>query len=1188
LSGGTAEYQVYTLRHKQAAEVEKMLTQILPGLGTTTQLAADPRANQILLRGPESAHQAARQLIQSVDHAEPATVASPAIVRMYPCPADRQAEVTTRLQAQWANRDDVRVASNTHAGQLFVLAPPEIHDTIARQLAASAVPAAPMAQPAPAMPMAPAIPAPAASPAAPFVGLTQVRVEQIEGVLFQLLGSRLVAMPNPLPNGAQYVFIDASGKRLELAIDRTRNGITVIGAEPLVGQFVRLVHHLDQPASPGKTQRIVPVHRADPAKVEQAVKAYRTGGRDEGSMSPKGGSGSNDTQLRGAIGLVGYMFQPADAAQGSAVQPAVGTAATAATPVVPATTSGVPVPLRNVASDVEVEVLPDLDVIILRGREQDVAELTRIIEELERLSAETQPMIEVCPLQHVGGDALTALIARVQDSLLGGLQGRVSITPLGKPNALLLIGWGDAVRAAKELITRLDQPVAADSQFKVFPLKHAPANTARTTVQEIFASRTGLASRVQVSADVRTNSLLVQASPRDLVEAEAIIQNLDRGESASIHQTRIYKLKNTLATDLATTIQAAIAASRGSTTSTATTAAATAAGGKSSTLELVTVDPTGRKVLKSGILADVQITADPHLNTLIISAPAESIELVVALIQQLDVPVATAQIKVFRIINGDASSLVMMLRSLLLRPESAGTTTAAPLPLSQDESTLAPLRFSVDTRTNCIIAVGGSSDLRIVEALLLRLDQQDVAERRNAVYRLKNAPALDVATAINEFLRSERQLHQSGTGLTSASQQMESEVVVVPEQVSNALIVSATPRYYQKIADLIEKLDEQPPQVLIQVVIAEVKLGNYDEFGLELGLQDSVLFDRGVLSDIVTTTSTITNASGTAIGNNQTIQSATTTPGYNFNNGNALGNSGTASSSSHLVGGQSISNFGVGRNSSKTGYSGLVLSASSESVSVLLRAMQELSCMRVISRPQIMTLDNQPAYVQVGQRVPRITGSAINNVGQMNTVALENVGIILGVTPRISPEGLVVMEVDAEKSEIDTTTNGTEVAISQGEPIYSPYVNVTTAQTTVSASSGQTIIMGGLITKNNEQIDRRVPWLADIPVLGYLFRYKSNYMDRKELLIILTPHVVRNKADEERVRQLETSRMHWCLRDMQQIHGDMGDSAPQNVPTVYPDTNPRGIVSDEPQPISEASKPAEPVFPPVPKSPESK
>ena len=112
------------------------------------------------------------------------------------------------------------------------------------------LPATPMAQAAPMAPMVQATPAPAASSGAPFVAITQVRVEQIEGVLFQLLGSRLVAMPNPLPNGAQYVFIDASGKRLELSIDRARNGIAVSGPEPLAGQFVRLVRHLRSAGHP--------------------------------------------------------------------------------------------------------------------------------------------------------------------------------------------------------------------------------------------------------------------------------------------------------------------------------------------------------------------------------------------------------------------------------------------------------------------------------------------------------------------------------------------------------------------------------------------------------------------------------------------------------------------------------------------------------------------------------------------------------------------------------------------------------------------------------------------------------------------------------------------------------------------------------------------------------------------------
>ncbi|MFN9914110.1 MAG: secretin N-terminal domain-containing protein, partial [Pirellulaceae bacterium] len=89
---------------------------------------------------------------------------------------------------------------------------------------------------------------------------------------------------------------------------------------------------------------------------------------------------------------------------------------------------------------------------------------------------------------------------------------------------------------------------------------------------------------------------------------------------------------------------------------------------------------------------------------------------------------------------------------------------------------------------------------------------------------------------------------------------LEREVVVVPEPVQNKLILSATPRYYDEIAQLIQRLDEQPPQVMIQVMIAEILLGNTDEFGIEMGIQDSVLFDRSLLGNLVTTTAT-TNTS---------------------------------------------------------------------------------------------------------------------------------------------------------------------------------------------------------------------------------------------------------------------------------------------------------------------------------------
>ena len=218
----------------------------------------------------------------------------------------------------------------------------------------------------------------------------------------------------------------------------------------------------------------------------------------------------------------------------------------------------------------------------------------------------------------------------------------------------------------------------------------------------------------------------------------------------------------------------------------------------------------------------------------------------------------------------------------------------------------------------------------------------------------------------------------------------------------------------------------------------------------------------------------------------QNILGATNQPGFNFNN-QPLGNSGStqALANPSQVGAQGLSSFGVGRTNSTLGYGGLVLSASSEAVSVLIRALQQTQRMEVLSRPQVMTLDNQPAFVQVGQRVPRITGSTLTQVGQQNNIVLENVGLILGVTPRISPDGRVVMEVDAEKSQLGNIADGIPVTTSGGVVINSPTIELATAQTTVSAIDGETIVIGGLITKSTSDHQPPRALLERCPPVGH-------------------------------------------------------------------------------------------------------
>jgi type II secretory pathway component GspD/PulD (secretin) len=264
------------------------------------------------------------------------------------------------------------------------------------------------------------------------------------------------------------------------------------------------------------------------------------------------------------------------------------------------------------------------------------------------------------------------------------------------------------------------------------------------------------------------------------------------------------------------------------------------------------------------------------------------------------------------------------------------------------------------------------------------------------------------------------------------------------------------------------------------------------------------------------------------------------------------------------VGAQSLSSFAVGRVNPALGFGGMVLSASSDSVSMLLRALQESRRLEVLSRPQIMALDNLEGRAFVGEIVPIVSEVIIDTLGRPQIIPEPvEVGLLLRVRPRISPDDLVVMEVQAQKSELGPIDQGIPIAIAaNGDPIRVPRINSINAQTTVSAVSGQTVVLSGLLTKRDEDLHRRVPLLADIPLVGDLFRYDSHIQVKRELLIILTPHVIRSRQDAEIVKQVESARMSWCLSDVVDLHGPAGlrsrtdPIGAAEAETVYPQAAP--------------------------------
>ncbi|MGV2974286.1 type II secretion system secretin GspD [Roseibium alexandrii] len=186
---------------------------------------------------------------------------------------------------------------------------------------------------------------------------------------------------------------------------------------------------------------------------------------------------------------------------------------------------------------------------------------------------------------------------------------------------------------------------------------------------------------------------------------------------------------------------------------------------------------------------------------------------------------------------------------------------------------------------------------------------------------------------------------------------------------------------------------------------------------------------------------------------------------------------------------------------------------------IALNALSSITDVNIISSPNLMVLDNRKAVLQIGDQVPIATQSAVNTNNDnsvINTIELKDTGIILSVTPRVNDSGRVILDITQEVSDVvRTTTSG----------IDSPTIRQRKVTTTVVVNDGDSLALGGLIQKRDELTKAQVPVLGDVPVVGNLFKHKENTERRTELLILITPHVIRdfreaNDVTEEFRQQL--------------------------------------------------------------------
>lgn len=912
-----------------------------------------------------------------------------------------------------------------------------------------------------------------------------------------------------------------------IGIDQGNNDLLVESVRDRADHLVRLIGEMDRPEPPpgGETVKLVP---------DQGLPVTAT-------------KNLNDQVHRLAAMQQAAGVQPPESGRGN---PAGGNS-------VQNPDGSTTMILRG---DVDVQSIPDLGIIILKGNEEDVAKIAAIINRLEQLSVGSLPDIHLVPLEFVNSEAMAALLTTVYDRLSelrergnNNEQQSIAVIPIVQPNAILILAPEAEMEGIQSLLAKLDTQLDPESEFKVIPLRNAIASQVVTTLESFYQEREGLGARVRAIADVRTNSIVVQGRANDLKEVTKLIDQIDSDEPGSVHRVQFFQLYHAQAEALAEVLNAALQAV--SNPPQQTTGGGGGFGGfggnqgaqelrdsKSIALEFLSSDGNAR-LIRSGILVDVRVTADVRSNQIMVTAPESSMGLMAALIRQMDgKPTATAEIKVFALENADAQQSVDLLTSIFENQNQEDQLGVQISGAEDAASSLIPVQFSADLRTNTIVAVGSAEALSVVHAILLRLDTDDTRKRTTQVIPLRNAPVELVSAAILDFLAQQQALQDSQDDLISNIERLRQEVVVAPDTNGNALIVSASPEYFSEIAQIIRELDATPPQVVIQALLVEVQLDNTDEFGVELGFQDPLLFSRSIINsidDIVTLTQTTTQNNTQTT--NQTVISQNPTPGFLFNNTTSpLGNNvDPAATNPSTIGTQGISNFSLGRQNSDLGFGGFVFSAQSEAVSVLIRALAAKRTVHVLSRPQIRTTHNNLATIQVGSEVPVVNGVVVTENIVTPTIEQRNTGIILEVTPRITPDGTIAMEVYAEKSSLSDAGVPVFTDATTGNTIQSQIRDVSIADTTVSVPNGQTIVIGGMITKTDETLERKVPWLGDMPIVGRAFRFDGTNTRRTELLIFLTPRIIFNDTDSEMIKQVESERLHFIESEAEEIHGPL-------------------------------------------------
>lgn len=490
------------------------------------------------------------------------------------------------------------------------------------------------------------------------------------------------------------------------------------------------------------------------------------------------------------------------------------------------------------------------------------------------------------------------------------------------------------------------------------------------------------------------------------------------------------------------------------------------------------------------ISKDGMIVAHKATNHLVITDRAANVQRLLKIIDQIDIPLREERITVLSLEHASAKVLADKLTQLV-SPDLRRITPGAPgVPGAPVQRIV---KVIPDERTNSLVILANERDAREMRQLVAQLDRQAPPGRSQLHVRyLKHARAEELAKVLSTIVTARTRILQRTQPPAAAPGQpgaAPEDTSITADKATNSLVITASPQEFRDLEEVIQKLDTVRSQVLVEALIAEVSMDRALQLGVEWRLMDQPV------------EGSVRGFGGTNYGLISGVQSGNPASGLLL--GLAKG--------FLTINGVQVPNLGA-----------------------LVQAFQKDTDTNVLSTPQLLTMDNEKAKIIVATNVPVLKTDlstplasatpTVTSVALSRTFEYKDVGIQMEITPHISTGSMVRLEVATEVSNI----------LSQ-DPNIPGFITTRKRQanTTVAVESGQMVVIGGLLEDNRNETTNKVPCVGNVPLLGWLFKTYSGTKSKTNLMVFITPHILRNSEDMEKATAREKQKAEENLKQLQ-------------------------------------------------------